>query len=340
MLWFLRLRGLRVDNNKLNMLVQKSNPLLSLLTSDMTLEEFKILDVYLAHINSRDPSTRDVIFSQSELEELLNVKRIRPESLRVRLNHLLGTVLTLGDISSPKEVKQITLFSMAISEKGRDNRWMLHLRCTDDALKYVFDIESIGYIKYRLKKIVSIKSRYSYSLYMYLLHNAFRKKWVEDPDNLKCMLSANLVSRYEEFKYFNREVLQKAADELNQKEIVHFSYTPVRSWKTVVGVEFTVFDLLDKAEPDKKKEELQDIGFPSSPFSNLVELLQNACNNEFNIEETTFLVTLINRHPDIQDKDDLAKYHYLESMYAKLNTVKDVGNRYAYLSGMIKNEIK
>ena len=46
-----------LNEKKLNMLVQKSHPLLTQCQStDMTLPEFKILDIhiYLAHVNSHD----------------------------------------------------------------------------------------------------------------------------------------------------------------------------------------------------------------------------------------------------------------------------------------------
>ena len=52
-----------------NLLVQKSHPLMKL--SELSLAEFKILDVYLSRINSRNPEDRTVCFEKGELEELL-----------------------------------------------------------------------------------------------------------------------------------------------------------------------------------------------------------------------------------------------------------------------------
>ena len=146
-----------MDEKKINMLIQKSRPLLELIKGDLTLEELKLLDIYLAHVNSRDPETRTVSFSQGEMEEILGVTQIRPEDLRARLHHLLkNTIITLGDTNLSKEVKQIAFFSMAESKKERSGRWHVHLRCSDDALCYVFDIENLGYIKYRIKRYQNI----------------------------------------------------------------------------------------------------------------------------------------------------------------------------------------
>ena len=328
-----------MEDKKLNMLVQKANPLLSLCQSDMTLEEFKILDLYLAHINSHDESTRDVSFSQSTLTELLGIDRIRANDLRRRLKHLLGTVIDLGNTSSGKEVKQITLFSMAVSKKEKSGKWYVNLRCTDDAMKYVFDIETVGYIRYRINKILRLKSRYSYCLYMYLLHNAFRVKWEESVDKLKEALCCTDVPRYQEFKYFNREVLQSAFKELTEKECLKFTFAPVKEWRTVLGVEFLVLDLMDGKAPVQDVQDVQE-GNYSDDFNSLVGLVSEACNNEFSKPEVEHILSLISSLP-LQHElgPDIARYHYVNRLYTKLNTMKDVKKKYPYFLSMIQSDI-
>ncbi|MDB7859495.1 hypothetical protein, partial [Intestinimonas butyriciproducens] len=61
-----------------NLLVQKSNPLLSLSETGLTLAEFKILDAYLGRINSHDPEKRFIRFEKGEIERLLDVSQIKP----------------------------------------------------------------------------------------------------------------------------------------------------------------------------------------------------------------------------------------------------------------------
>ena len=341
-----------IDERKLNMLVQKSNPLLTLCQSDMTLEELKILDIYLAHINSHDESTRDVVFSQGEMEALLGVQRIRATDLRNRLRHLLGTVIDLGNPSSKKELKQVTLFSMAVSKKEQNGRWYVNLRCTDDALKYVFDIETIGYIRYRIRKVVQLKSRYSYVLYMYLLHNAFRVKWTIPIEKLKTILCCEDVARYQEFKYFNRDILQMSHQELTEKKCLVFHYSVVKDWRTAVAIEFHVTDLLDAktihspielAEIEfTEYEEPEDVDPVLSNFADkMTDLLKEACDNEFSEKEIKYLYALISpldlQHPNGLE---IARYHYLEEMYLKLNTRENVAKRFPYFVTMIKKDIE
>ena len=55
--------------------VQKSRPLFALWRSDLTLSEFKILDTYLARINSRDSEKRAIILEKVKLKMLLEFKK-------------------------------------------------------------------------------------------------------------------------------------------------------------------------------------------------------------------------------------------------------------------------
>lgn len=69
---------------------------------------------------------------------------------------------------------RITLFEKAEARIDENGQWTVELQCTQSAAEYVFNIESIGYLRYDLKSIVSLTSRYSYIMFMYL-RNGERK---------------------------------------------------------------------------------------------------------------------------------------------------------------------
>ena len=75
-------------HNPQELLVQKSRPLFGLWKSEYTLASFKIMDAYLARINSRKPDQRKVVFEKGEIESLLGVKRINKPDLKNRLKNL------------------------------------------------------------------------------------------------------------------------------------------------------------------------------------------------------------------------------------------------------------
>ena len=71
--------GMGINPN--NAEIQKSRPLQSLSETDLTLPEFKILDAYLARINSHDSNKRTVRLEKGELEKALGVSEIKQDDL-------------------------------------------------------------------------------------------------------------------------------------------------------------------------------------------------------------------------------------------------------------------
>ena len=224
-----------------NLVVQKSRPLFSLWQSELTLAEFKILDIYLSRINSHDPNSREVRFEKGELERIIGVTEIRKDALKKRLRHLMGSVVDIPDNEAPNGIAMITLFSKAVAIPDESGQWQINLRCTEEAMKYFFNIERLGYFRYKLRCIASLTSRYAYILFMYLESNrGFKKSWVENLDELKKKLRCDKEETYHEFKYFNKMVLKRAQQELFEKTECRFSYEAVKKGRSVVAIRFTL----------------------------------------------------------------------------------------------------
>ena len=235
----------KVPENKLT--VQKSVPLFSLWRSDMTLAEFKILDTYLSRINSHEPDKRSVVFTKGELEQLLGVKRINKPDLAARLKGL-GRFVDLED-KNTKKVHQVALFEEAYGEMDENGQWTVRITCTAKAMKYVFNVEKLGYLRYKLRCITSISSRYTYVLFLYLEANRFRKTWEVDLDELRQVLNCDTEPTYAEFKRFNDLILKKCQKELQEKSECRFTYEPVKTGRRVTAVRFTLETLADTMEP-------------------------------------------------------------------------------------------
>jgi plasmid replication initiation protein len=193
-----------LGNDIANAEIQKSRPLQSLAATDLTIAEFKILDFYLARINSHAPDKRTVQLERGELEQALDVPRIRKEDLDKRLCSLF-TPIDIIDENDPQRIKRIGLFERAEAVQDKDGLWIVTLTCTPSAMEYIFNVDNLGYLRYRLKNVINLTSRYSYVLFLYLLDNRFRKTWSIDLDALKELLKCTAV-RYEQYKYFNAEI--------------------------------------------------------------------------------------------------------------------------------------
>ena len=150
---------------------------------------------------------------------------------------ILDAYLSRIDSNKRKGFTIIALFEKAEAYQDDDGLWQVDLACTSSALEYVFNIENLGYLRYRLKNIIDLTSRYSYILYLYLENNRFRKSWKISLEELKKILNCTAES-YNKYKEFNDKILKKCQQELHNKTDLRFSYQPTdkrgRSYTAVI----------------------------------------------------------------------------------------------------------
>lgn len=311
----------------------------------MTLAEFKILDAYLSKIDSHKPEERSVTFDKGELESLLGVTQIKNKDLSDRIDNLFK-VVTIQDPDKPNKFTKIALFSCAECTQGDDGLWTIKLACSPEAMEYIFNIESIGYLRYRLKNVVNLTSRYSYLLFLYLESNRFRGTWTIPLDDLKKMLCCT-ADTYSEYKRFNDLVLKKCQKELSQKTDIDFDYVALRRGRKVSSIQFilkTPQNATDSpVEPlfDDREEIDWSITYGSERLATLAE----GCNYEFNkaeMEQIARVLVRINIPCDQATKSELyGKQFYLREKYAALNVImckKPIKNRFKYFLKMLESD--
>lgn len=220
--------------------VQKSLPLFALWRSELTLSEFKILDTYLSRIDSHKPDKRQVLLTKGKIEEALGVQKINNTDLKARLKHLMGNVVEVPDKDTKKGFRLVTLFEEAEAEQDENGLWQVKLECTQKAMKFFFNVENLGYLRYKLRCITSLTSRYTYIMFIYLEANRFRKSWEVELEELKSILACEDEEYAKEFKYFNRDVLKKVQKEMHEKTECRYTYEPVKKGRKVVAIRFTV----------------------------------------------------------------------------------------------------
>lgn len=332
------------------LLVQKSQPLQTLSETDMTLTEFKILDAYLSRIDSHNADKRYVRFERGELEKILGVVRITKDDLSQRLDNLFQ-VVTIKDKNKENGFTKISLFEKAEAKQDENGLWQVDLACTESALEYVFNIENIGYLRYRLKNIIDLTSRYSYVLYLYLEDNRFRKSWTVSLKDLKKILNCN-AERYDSFKYFNAEILKKSQKELESKTNLRFSFEPTdKKGRYYTAIKFTIGTLADGTSNDDEEQTLDtneeykayqvnNFGYSESNIEyggELANFLGDvACENEFTPQQIRVIQDLVIK---VVGHDHLECCDYLIHKMHLLNYHK-AKNRYNYLIKMLNNDIK
>ena len=330
--------------------VQKSLSLFALWQSDLTLAEFKILDIYLSRINSHNPDQREVVFEKGELEKVLGIKKINKTDLEARLKHLLNQVVVL-DREDKKGFKLVALFEYAEADQDDYGIWQVKLECTQKAMKYFFNIETLGYLRYKLRCVTSITSRYTYIMFSYLEHNRYRKTWEVDLNELRKILDCDKEELYKEFKYFNRDILKKVQNEMHEKTECQFDYEPIKKGRTVVAIRFTVHSLshLEAVEPDNQMtiaewEEDLETHKETELWQTPLEIFN------FSPEQYDELFALLITIPDSKLPEasacpgsiDLMRYHYLDQKAKEIirrDKEKPIRSKFNYLIKIIKQDI-
>lgn len=346
-------------SDPLKMLVQKSKPLFYL---PYSLAEYKILDAYLARINSHHPDGRTVIFPRGELERLLEVQRIPREELVKRLDTLL-TCIEIPDPSQPRGITKVNVFEIAQAYPDETGQWQVSLKCTETAAKYIFNIESLGYLNYRLRNIASLTSRYSYLFYLYLSDNKFRKTWVIELGKLKELLQCTAPT-YSQFKRFHDLIWKKVRTEICEKTDCPFSYELLKKGRTVTGVRINILEPVTAPsvpaqlaeQTDAEQVTWDDIDVHNVPTNLTEQIYSNACapdgedgHGEFTLEEIRALISLISSLPASKLPPDtygmgveFQMEAYLRQKYRQMCAYaakKPIKHRFSYLKKAIEKDV-
>lgn len=328
-------------------LVQKSRPLFSLWASDFTLIEFKLLDIYLSKVDSHNPLNRTVEFKRKELCDIFGISQIRPEVLTQHLKKLQETSVTLHD--NEKVIDIVSLFSRSRAELDEYGVCKLELTCSPEAMRYFFNVESIGYFKYKINAITHITSVYSYLMFLYIEYNRFREAWEVQVDDLKRFLSCDQVESYKGFKEFNDKVLKKVQKELSEKANCKFEYSTVKRGRTVTHIRFKVFPTIENGVVVTDNDQLN---ITESDNAQILDRIAMACNLKFGELEVNNIYNLLSNSciPDYIKGDTVEdkQYNFVYMMYNRLiareneqkNKRRSISNRFNYFYKMLETEIK
>ena len=349
-------KELCVSANALDKLtVQKSRSFFYLYHSNFTLYEYKILDLYLSRINSHEPNNRLVSFTKKELENILGLRKIKIEALKKRLKNLMTTVIEIPDEDEKEGFRLLTLFEEAVAKK-ESGSWTIKLTCTKPAKKYIFNIENLGYINYKLKNIIHLSSLYAYYMYIYIEENRYRGHWKIDIENLKERLGCQKEETYTSYKFFNNSILKKVKSELDEKTNCHYDYASITYGRKVIAIEFKIQKnyLKSNVEPFIIPEIPTEIPDPFDPEREYnPEALWETTIKSFNFKEEeieelkeildTIPYSKMPQDPFCPDAPEIQKYLYMEQkskLVNRLATEKEIRSKYKYLLSILRNDAK
>ena len=186
-------------------------------------------------------------------------------------------------------------------------------------MKYFFNIENLGYLRYKLRCITSLTSRYTYIMFIYLEANRYRKSWDVPLDELKQILDCDKVETYLAFKEFNKQVLKRVQKEMYKKTESRYSYEPIKKGRSVVAVHFEV-ETLTKVSLEEVDEKQIPLKLWQEGAVKEKELWQTPLEDfNFTQEQYNELFSVLITIPDFKlpqssvcyGSVELMRYHYI-----------------------------
>lgn len=246
--------------------IQKTGPIYSLIKSGFTFQELQLIELYLSRVNSHDPSRCTVHIDLTELAQCFGVKELRADDMQKRLARL-GMMVRIDDPYNPKGITMVSLFTKAVCMPDNYGVWGVDLTCHPDVRKYIFNVENIGYFRYKLRSILGMHSIYSYMLFMYLEdHRRYFSEmaWEIDVSDLRSvfMLKDNA---YPSFKVFNDRLLKLVYADLNNNTECKYSYKTVKRGRYVKAVRFILEPLSIESQEDNQVSGQIGVPLPDTP---------------------------------------------------------------------------
>lgn len=331
--------GLRDEN-----IVEKSRPLLLMQPVPFGLGELKVLDTYLSRINARNEECCTVSFSKEEFEDLMGIERMRTERLSKYVDSLMGKTVTVPEGKGWH--KYVLFVESRCYQDEKTSQWWIDITCSQKAKKLFFNLDGVGYIRYQLKNILPLTSKYSVFLYLYLLDNRFREEWSVDLKELREDILRCNVDYYSNFKYFKRDILERAIKEVNSVTDIFYSYNIEKKGKKVDKIHFILEkeDVIIFSESDKLTHSEQIANEEDKEMLYIDErlgFLAGACDYEFNEEEMRIISDLI-LNTDVPDSaygKRIAEYNFLLSKYHELqyqSSKRTIPHRFGYFKAIIQ----
>ena len=320
--------------------VEKSKALVWAQFTNYGAGELKILDTYLSRINARDSHSSCVKFTKKEYAELMGLDAdVRTSQLKTYTRSLLSNIVTL-ELPGNGYV-QYPLFSEARCEYSEeDNQTIIEIDCNPKLKQAFFDLAEDGYVLYKLKNIISLKSQYSIRLYPMLKDMPFG--WTIELTELRKKLGATSAT-YNEFKRFNDLILKKAIAEINECTDLYVTFEKIKKGRSIHALRFnTATKPAEILEEDEEGDFIEGEHIIVPETDDPLEFFAEALPPELTREQVEYLRDeALKKLPDGgvgMDKysRDLAVFDYLRDKTKKMAAQRKPVHKNAYFSWLSK----
>jgi plasmid replication initiation protein len=215
-------------------LVTKSNALICA-NYNLSSQEQKIILTLASLVQPDDKEFHEYVFKIKDFSKLLGIEN-RYREVALLTKNLMKKVFEIKEGNSLKQMAWLCGATYKIGEGT------VILKFSPDLKPYLLQLKTF-YTKYKLKNVLSLKSKYSIRMYEILKCNAFKKQVIISLQELKNMLGAN-ANYFNSFKDFKKRVLLQAQREINSITDLSFEFEEIRTSRKITDIKFTITNSL------------------------------------------------------------------------------------------------
>ena len=316
---------------KSNNLVEKSNVLNTLMSTDMGLTELRFFCLYLSKLNARNQDKRTVDILISEFECFFGIK-FNTTLFNQKIRKIMGRTV---EIKENSKIRVLTLYSEFCWKENESS--VISITCNDKMLPYLFKLQG-NYTKYMIGNIAKLNSVSKIRLYEILKQYQKIGNVKIGLDDLQKMMCS---SKKSDFRHFRMDTLEPAIKDINEYTDIMVSYEKILSCRKVVALKFTITkkgifkDIIDV--PNKSQNTnalLESIQPPISEVDDKIMTLYYELEKVYSMDE---LKQLLDICAGISSKPDV----YLKNIYYQIKArKKKINNLFSYTLTVINADLK
>jgi len=353
---------------KQKLIVTKSNMLNEMHSHNMTLQELRMLTIYIAKINPLDVKTATVQFTLGEFHAIMDTPSMRSVRTKYYIDVADKLIKKVIKIPYKDGFKAFSLFKYVIYARDDvDSPYYFEITAHDDALPLLFELRS-RYFKYELWNALRLNGKNQLRMYEILKQYEYLGYRVIKVDELKAQLGIDEAD-YPQFKHFKQNVLEPCKKALEKNTDITFEFEPHKKGAKgkILELRFNItknknfvnqlslsdfIDLktittdaqpinLNDIDPDETEELLEQGKITKR--EDFIIFLRGAMDNEFTVKQVSLLydIALNNLPSDITSTKGMGEircYDYFQSKYRYMLEKAESGeikNRYGYMKKII-----
>ena len=301
--------------------VKKSNVLNEMRQSDMTLVEYRLFCIYLAHFSIANDKN-ELVFKLSDYVAITELNGFKKRDLERQAVNLVKTTVKLANDKGGFSVYSVfKRFDLEQGEAG----WQVRLAINEDLLPFIKE-QSSRFIRYKLYNTIFLKSFNQQRIYELLKqYERLGERTIELKD-LREYLSIK-PDEYPVWYDFSSKVLKVAQAAIAENTDIKFEYEGIRHGRKVGAVKFTIYkneaykdrlQLVGWLPKELAEEDYSDSEFAVKPLGGGYSIYRNALTDpsaltDVQLAEIVELIKTTQWYKDSQPLTDEEMAMYLSA---------------------------